>query len=79
MERVVEPMKVALRVLSAVSERQTPASADIALLKAYAPEWAGAPLDEMACEVIQQALRKRAAARAKAADSFPTGYRRSAS
>ena len=65
MERLVDPMKVALRVLAALSERQIPSAADIAQLKAYVPECAGTPLDELACEVIQQALKKRAAARAK--------------
>jgi hypothetical protein len=65
MERIVEPMKVALRVLSAISEGRVPSSADIAQLRAYVPDSAAAAADEVACEVIQQALKSRAAARAK--------------
>jgi hypothetical protein len=67
MERLAEPMKVALRVLAALSDRQAPSIADIAQLKAYVPDCAATPLDELACEVIQQALKSRAAARARSA------------
>jgi hypothetical protein len=57
-------MKVALRVLTALTERQVPDAADLErlhrCLSSYPPD--AAP-DELACDVIQQALKRRAIAR----------------
>jgi hypothetical protein len=62
----IEALKTALRVLTAISERTNPEPADIETLKSYAPLLADAPDDELACDVIQQAIRRRADVRSKA-------------
>ena len=64
----VDALKVAFRVLTAFRERKDPDPADVEALKSYAPLLADAPEDELACEVIHQALRRRAEVRAKSAD-----------
>ena len=56
-------MEVALRVLQAITRRHNPEPADIAELKRLSPLLLDAPADEMACDVIQQALKRRAALR----------------
>lgn len=57
-------MKAALRVLTALTEKQAPATQDVSELQAYVPQNSAAlPLDELACEAIQQALRNRAETR----------------
>ena len=61
----IEAMKIALRVLTALGEHRHPDAADVKALKAYAPLLADAPLDELACDVVQQALKRRAEARGK--------------
>jgi hypothetical protein len=61
-------MQTALRVLSAITKNLEPSTADINSLLSYAgrqPD--GTALDELACEVIQQALARRARVRAAAA------------
>jgi len=50
-------MQVALRVLTAISQRTDPDPADLDLLRSYSPLLSSAPPDELACEVIQQAAR----------------------
>jgi hypothetical protein len=65
MDLSIEAMKIALRVLMALSEHQHPDKADVKALKSYAPLLADGPLDELACDVVQQALKRRAEARAK--------------
>ncbi len=67
MELSVEALKVALRVLTAISERRTPDERDVAALKKLAPLLADGPLDELACDVIQQALKRRAELRSRTA------------
>jgi hypothetical protein len=62
-----EALKVALRVLTALGDHQCPDPADVEGLKRYAPLLADTPLDELACEVIQQALRRRAEVRSRGA------------
>jgi hypothetical protein len=59
-------MTTALRALGALTERQEPEAKDVAELRRLAPTMDAAPVDELACEVIQQALRTRAQLRAKA-------------
>ena len=66
MEGTMQVMRAALRVLTAISDRQEPDSADVRALKAYAPPLCNAPLDELACEVIQKALMRRAEIREQA-------------
>ena len=53
-------METALRVLSALTAHQYPAPEDVAELRRCAPLLEDAPLDELACDVIQQALKRRA-------------------
>jgi hypothetical protein len=52
-------MKAALRVLTAISERQEPAQADVDELHWYAPSDRDRPLDELVCDAIQRAMRDR--------------------
>ena len=58
-------MTIGLRVLMAVTDRQLPAPEDMSELRRLAPLFADMPPDELACEVIQSALKNRAQARAK--------------
>lgn len=57
-------MTVALRVLAAITYKHEPDPADVAELKRLAPLLADTPPDELACDVIQQAIRRRAEVRA---------------
>jgi hypothetical protein len=66
MKSGIDAMKIALRVLGALTEKQQPAEKDVAELRRLAPQSDAAETDELACEVIQQALRARAQSRAKA-------------
>ena len=68
METSHNDLTTALRVLTAIVNKQEPGPEDIAKLKAFAPLLDTAPLDILACEVIQQAVRRRADDRAKAAE-----------
>jgi Cdc6-like AAA superfamily ATPase len=52
-------MKAALRVLTALSERQEPDQADVDELHWYAPAERDRPIDELVCDAIQRALRDR--------------------
>jgi hypothetical protein len=58
-----EAMKTALRILVAISERRQPDWADVELLRSLAPPILEASLEEIACEVIQTALKNRALVR----------------
>jgi hypothetical protein len=66
MQESLDAMRLAMRVLTAVSERQQPAPADVEALRALAPSVANLPPDEIACEVIQQSLKRREVFRAAA-------------
>jgi hypothetical protein len=60
-------MELALRVLTALTEKRHPDPADVERLHTMAEaSTRGLPLDELACEVIQKALKHRAEARKKA-------------
>ena len=52
-------MKAALRVLTAISERQEPDQADVDELHWYAPADRERPHDEVVCDAIQRALQDR--------------------
>ena len=56
-------MKTAMRVLAAINEKREPDAADLAELRSLAPLLANLPPDELACDVIKQALQRRDAAR----------------
>ena len=58
-------METALRVLAAINERHDPAPADAEELRRLAPGLTEEPLDELACDIIQQALIQRAHLRAQ--------------
>ena len=60
----MEPMKVALRVLSAYAEKHKPSPADVAaLMRLAGPEPPGTSPDEFACDALQRIMRDRAEAR----------------
>jgi DNA-binding NtrC family response regulator len=58
-------MAAALRVLTALNTHAEPAPDDVMVLRTHAPLRADADLDELACDVIQQAMKRRAEIRAK--------------
>ena len=66
MQTGIAAMTVALRVLTAVTERREPAVKDLEELRRLAPLLADQPIDELACDVIQQASRQRAELRKSA-------------
>jgi hypothetical protein len=69
MERSLEAMTVAVRVLGALNEKRRPDRADLDLLRHFAPLSAHLPPDELACEVIQQAVKQRTEIRTAARDA----------
>jgi len=56
----VDAIRTATRVLSVIAEGHSPQISDIELLRKFAPLLADGPADELACDVIQQAMRRRA-------------------
>jgi hypothetical protein len=60
MAQPADTLDLALRVLRAVTERRYPDPDDIAALQRLAPYAGPMPVDELACELIEQALRHRA-------------------
>jgi hypothetical protein len=56
----IDPMRTALRVLSAVLEGHPPPPSDVESLHKFAPLLKDGPVDELACDVIQQAMKRRA-------------------
>jgi hypothetical protein len=67
MRESIDVMKIALRVLTAVSQKHAPDSQDIADLESFAgPKPPDVDLDEFTCSVIQVALKKRAVRRTSA-------------
>lgn len=63
MQQTVTALAVALRVLSAINEKRYPDPKDVDELRRWAPLSADVPIDELACEVIQQAINRRAQVR----------------
>ena len=63
MQQSLDAMTVALRVLTATTERSVPAREDLDELRRLCPSLAYLPPDDLACEVIQAALKNRAQAR----------------
>jgi len=51
-----EVLEIALRVLTAITGHQNPAVADVQFLRSYAPLLAHRADDDLACDVVQQAL-----------------------
>ena len=65
MEDGLVAMTTALRVLMAITDRVRPAAEDIRELRRLAPLFVDMAPDELACEVIQLALKNRAEWRAE--------------
>jgi hypothetical protein len=64
MQHSFDAMRTALRVLTAITEKCQPDQNDVDALYGLAgPQPGGIGLDELACEVIQKALDRRAIAR----------------
>jgi hypothetical protein len=63
MQASLDALKTALRVLTALTEKRAPEDADVKALRDYANGDNSRDLDELACDVIQRALVRRAAAR----------------
>jgi len=59
-------MTVAVRVLRALNQKRPPDRADLDLLRRLAPLSTHLPPDELACEVIQQAVKQRTEVRTAA-------------
>jgi hypothetical protein len=64
MQQKLNDLKTALRVLTAYNDRRNPDQSDVEALRDYAglPADTALEVDELACTVIHQALRLRAAA-----------------
>jgi hypothetical protein len=60
MQASLDAMKIALRVLQAISEKHMPDPAVVDSLRNLAPFRTDQPIDELACDVIKQALMTRA-------------------
>src|SRR5205085_11341697 len=77
MQKSLEVMDTALRVLADINSKRHPKAADIDRLRAYAgPQADGMGLDEFACEVIHKALKQRAAVDRARQSGFPLALRR---
>jgi hypothetical protein len=55
----IEVMKLALRVLTATTEKTKPSTEDLQGLLSFAPDLTNLPPDELACEVIQRAMKRQ--------------------
>jgi hypothetical protein len=55
----IEVMKIALRVLTALTEKSGPQASDVRGLLEFAPDLTHLPPDELACEVIQRAMKRQ--------------------
>lgn len=55
----VDVMQAAVRVLRALTEKTAPDSSDVAMLKDFDRSGNGRDLDELACDVIQKAVKRR--------------------
>jgi hypothetical protein len=63
MEQSFEAMTIAMRVLTALNEKRPPDPRDLDYLRKVASTRAHIPPDELACEVIQQAIKHRSEVR----------------
>jgi hypothetical protein len=59
MQQGLDAIKLALRVLTAITDKQNPDASDVQWLRQYAPLLADLPPDELACEVVQEELARR--------------------
>ena len=63
MPESLDAMKAALRVLRDITNGIEPRASDVYALRAFAPA-SSLPPDELACDVIQRAIKQRATERA---------------
>jgi hypothetical protein len=68
MKLMLEEMNVAMRVLAAINEKRHPDPEDVAELRRLVPLSAERPPDELACDAIMEAIKRRAAPRAPDGD-----------
>ena len=59
MEQSLNALKVASRVLIALGEHRAPDPLDVGELRRLNPLMNDMPIDDLACDVIRQALRRR--------------------
>lgn len=69
MQQGLDAMQTALRVLKAITERRSPDQADVDKLRSLDPLSADLPVDELACDVIRNGLKRWESRRAEAATS----------
>jgi hypothetical protein len=55
----IEIMKVALRILTSITDKSGPRRSDVDALLAFAPDLTKLPPDELACEVVQRAMKRQ--------------------
>jgi hypothetical protein len=65
------PLETALRVLSAITAHNDPDRCDVETLHHFAPTLNDVAPDELACEVIQMAIRHKAAMASAEAQRIP--------
>ena len=53
----VNSLKIALRVLTAITEYDQPSDADVEELRAVAPDYSFRTPDVIACEVVRRSLK----------------------
>lgn len=63
MQESVDAMRVALRVLAAITERRPPDPEDVEVVRRHAP-MNTRRIDDMACAVVEEALKRFRAKRA---------------
>ena len=63
MTSVSDPMQIAFRVLTSISDGEQPDAADVESLKRYASLPGDVSTDELACDVIKLVLEDRAKGR----------------
>ena len=63
MQTSLDVMKTALRVLTALNQKLNPDPHDVQILREFEGGGNDSDLDVLACEVIQKALKRRAALR----------------
>ena len=66
MQESVDAMRVALRVLAAITGRTPPDPKDVELLRRHAPTNEYESVDDMACAVVEEALKRFRAKREQA-------------
>jgi hypothetical protein len=64
MHESLAAMKLAIRVLTAITNRQHPEPTELEELRRLAPQSSDLPPDELACEVIQRGIKRSAVVRA---------------